>query len=510
MTSSPNDSRPQASQVRSAEVEPDNQRLYVELGRLREENSCLRKANARYRQIFENAPISMLCISAEGEATEMNSAAEEFLGWTVAQAKEASFNGCTDSTLIDNGTISSFDRAIAGETVIEPPMHFDPSSTIGQGQWRWAQGHYYPLRDAAGQVQEVVEVALNLTEMYRVQQEIVQNHTRLLSATAQVANLLLRTPDYMTVLPEVVRILGEATGSDRCGVGQDIGLHPTYNRPAVKSCIEWCRSGVPSSLETSLPLDQAFLWDDAPEAYKALARGHVFNRLVADMKEPGRSLMQAQGNTCCLFVPILVEGKLWGLFSFDSCEKSQLYSEAETAILQIAAESLSAAIACQSQNDALRESEHRYRTLFELSSEGICRFGYKQPISLALSVDEQLELCYESIYIAEANDAYAEMYAREKAEDLIGLTLSDFHDRDSEVTQATMRDWIENQYFCHQLETVEFDDRGRQRYFLNSSVSTIEDNCVVNGWVSQIDITELRAIQQALLRRCLFSKSNRL
>lgn len=38
----------------------------------------------------------------------------------------------------------------------------------------------------------------------------------LLSAIAQVANLLLRSPDYRVVLPDVVRLLGEAVGSDRC------------------------------------------------------------------------------------------------------------------------------------------------------------------------------------------------------------------------------------------------------------------------------------------------------
>jgi len=147
----------------------------------------------------------------------------------------------------------------------------------------------------------------------------------------------------------------------------------------------------------------------------------------------------------------------------------------------------------------LRESERRYRTLFELSSEGIMRFGYKQPIPVDLSVDEQLDLCYQSIYIAEANDSLAQMFGREAGEELIGLTLNDFHDRNSEVTQTTMRDWINNCYRCHQLETVELDRHGRKRYFLNSSVSTIENDCVTSTWVSQVDITELRETQQALL-----------
>ena len=65
-----------------------------------------RKSEARYRQAFENAPISLLCISAEGEPIEMNSAAEQFLGWTITDANEAGFNGFTNPTLVENGTVS--------------------------------------------------------------------------------------------------------------------------------------------------------------------------------------------------------------------------------------------------------------------------------------------------------------------------------------------------------------------------------------------------------------------
>ena len=51
--------------------------------------------------------------------------------------------------------------------------------------------------------------------------------------------------------------------------------------------------------------------------------------------------------------------------------------------------------------------------------------------------------------------------------------------------------------FAINTETVEFDRYGRKCYFLNSSVSTIENDCVVSTWVSQIEITELREAQQA-------------
>jgi predicted nuclease with TOPRIM domain len=49
-----------------------------------------------------------------------------------------------------------------------------------------------------------------------LQQSEAQNHQApLLSVVSQVANLLLRSQDYTTVLRDVVRLLGEVVGSDR-------------------------------------------------------------------------------------------------------------------------------------------------------------------------------------------------------------------------------------------------------------------------------------------------------
>lgn len=243
----------------------------------------LQTSELRYRQIFENAPISILTISTEGIPVEMNRAAEAFIGWTIAQAREANFNVLAEPNLVENGTVRSVQQAIAGETVIEPPMYYNPSDqAIGNGQWRWAQGHYYPIRNEAGEVQEVVEMAIDLTEMYQVQQRLSQERTQLLSMVAQVANLLLKSSDYTSILLDVVRLLGEAVGSDRCGIGQVIS-HPISGESAVRIGIEWCKSAIRSSEEFSPHGDQLFLWEqDAPFIAQQLNQGNVVNYLVHD------------------------------------------------------------------------------------------------------------------------------------------------------------------------------------------------------------------------------------
>ncbi len=194
----------------------------------------------------------------------------------------------------------------------------------------------------------------DLTASAQMPQPPAQANAQLLSMIAQVANLLLRSPDYAAVLPEVVKLLGEAVGSDRCGIGQMI-LHPTSGEPAVRLLPEWCKTAVLASEEFSPHDDQLFLWkQDAPFIAQQLEQGNVVNCLVKDLPDPDRRLLAAQGNTAELFVPILIHHQCWGFIAFDNCCETRLYDEAEVAILKIAADSIAAAIERQAKDVELR------------------------------------------------------------------------------------------------------------------------------------------------------------
>ena len=349
------------------------------------------------------------------------------------------------------------------------------------------------------QTQTELEQTLQNT-ILQVREQAAQRQVAFLSAIAEVGSLLLRTADYITILPDVVRLLGEMAGSDRCLIIQELPEAKT-GKPELQVLAEWAREGV-TEVSAQIPEGepQLVVEGDWADLHEQLQRGKLTNYIVAEMPQPWQGFLAAQGVVSSASVPIMLQGQFWGHIDFDNCSEARLYDAAEIGILQTAAEMIAGAIARYAQDEALRESERRYRTLFEISSEGIYRFEFEQPIPINLPVDEQVESIYRHYRMVEANATYAAMYNKENPEDLVGLRLTDTHIMESLQNRAIMRAFVEGGYQFRNTETEEVDFDGNPRYFLNNVTTIIKDGYAIGGWGSQLDITELRLAQQALLQ----------
>ncbi len=328
-------------------------------------------------------------------------------------------------------------------------------------------------------------------------EQAAQERAKLLQAVATVANSLLRSPDYHTALPEVLQILGEAAKSDRCGLVQNVP-DPVTGKAAVKLHTEWCREGITKSVESTPELETALLWEYFPQFQEKLTQGEISSFLVEELSEPARSILQAQGNVSMTLVPIMVQGEFWGVFGFDYCQEARIFEEENTAVFTIAVDSIAAAIERERQDEALKASEKRYRTLFELSNEGIYRFEIDSPIDTSLPIEEQVDLALQHYRFAEANEAYYAQIGVSNMEELVQFTLRDFHS-DLEQNRQVNLAIIQNGYQIRNAETEETDALGRRKFFLNNIVCDLREGLFLGGWCMQTDITELKQAQQALL-----------
>ena len=148
--------------------------------------------------------------------------------------------------------------------------------------------------------------------------------------------------------------------------------------------------------------------------------------------------------------------------------------------------------------EALRDSEERYRTFVTQSSEGIFRMEYDPPVPCRLPIEEQLAWGWQHGYMAECNDAMARMYGLASAQELMGKPLSEFLVLHHPVTRQFMEVFIRDGYRITDQESREIDAHGQKRIFRNTMVGTVINDHWVRSWGITRDVTERLQLEEQL------------
>ncbi|MDL2316054.1 response regulator [Desulfovibrio sp. OttesenSCG-928-A18] len=242
-------------------------------------------------------------------------------------------------------------------------------SFVVRGARRWLEVAQHPLADSGGKLRGVLAVLMDVTEQQSMEKNL-QRRDRLLQGTSRAAQLLLSdTGNFDETVNTVLASLGEITGVDRVYVWRiHPSPHPELNPELhTTQLYEWSQGAEPQQdldICTNRPVSEAIpTWIDTFLADRCV------NNLVRNMHPLEQEQLLPQGIVSIMTAPISFHGELWGFIGFDDCHSEYVWSESEENILRAAGTIIGTAIRNQLMNEALRESQARFRMVEEATGE---------------------------------------------------------------------------------------------------------------------------------------------
>jgi two-component system, cell cycle sensor histidine kinase and response regulator CckA len=439
----------------------------------------LRGSEARYRDLYDEAPVAYMSVGPDGTVVEANREASEMFGYPLDDLiGRKVFELYPDTPDGIEKALEIFDRFKHGEDIRDVTLQH----VRNDGRMMWGSLTVQPIIDALGNVVASRSALVDITERKlaeenerRVSHEngVLAEVGRIITSSrsvhdayqdfAEQVNRLVQSDqiDIVTVDPEGGTLRVEYVSGLR---SDDIAGQQGFTRPLNGTLLEKVMGRGTGIL--SVPRDNAQLFDDRPES----ARGsdEELSSLIA--------------------VPLVDGGSCIGMLTIWTTEPNA-YSDADLSLAERVGAQISGAIANDklaaersAAAEALRASEERFRSMFEYSAGGT---GV---------VDREGRF-------VQVNEAMGEILGY-SCEELVGQRVSDLtQDDDWPETENMLRELWAGERSSYTIEKRYIHKDGHHVWCVASVSAILDAEGQADYALGQLqDVTELKQLQGQLLQ----------
>jgi PAS domain S-box-containing protein len=219
----------------------------------------------------------------------------------------------------------------------------------------------------------IYATARDITARKRDEEELRRREAILRAVAFAAECFLKKSASWEESIEEVLERLGRAAEVSRVYIfenytGEDGELWGSQR-------YEWVTTGISAQMEN--PLLQALPYRAAGYGcwMELLSRGELVHGHTKEFSEEEQRELREQDILSIAIVPIFVEREWWGFIGFDECLAEREWFAAEIEALKAAADTLGAAIGRMRAEQALRESEERFRATFDQAAVGVAHIG---------------------------------------------------------------------------------------------------------------------------------------
>jgi two-component system cell cycle sensor histidine kinase/response regulator CckA len=361
--------------VRVTSIRDITQRKQVE--------EALEAQHAFLRQVIDLDPNFVFAKDRKGRFTLVNKAVADAYGTTVENLL-----GKTDADFDPNAQEVEFFRQKDLEVMDSLQARFIPEERItdATGATRWLQTVKIPITDAKGNAHHILGISSDITVRRRI--ELLQR------ATYEVAQAAVKSPTLEALFKSVHEIISSVMPAQNFYISlydreKDLLSFPYF----VDELDPVPAPRLPGKTLTGyvLRLGKSLLCDEATDK---------------ELRRRGEVDLVGASSAIWLGVPLIVENKTIGVMTVQHYSNPKAYGRQELEMLEYVSSQVAKAIAHKQSEEALRQSEGRYRHLIQSS-----------PDAIVVYADGKLVI---------VNDAAARLAGAEKPDQLIGMAMMDF------------------------------------------------------------------------------------
>src|SRR5213083_40879 len=436
-------------------------------------DAALRESEERFRALVEYSSDAIALVDAQGVTTYTSRTATRLLGYAAEE-----FVGRGGFDLLHPDDVERA-RHLFEELLAQPGVPLRAELRV-----RHKDGTYRHLET----------VAVNRLDESAVGAIVVNYHDltprkraeRIQQATYRISQAALTAADLQALLRALHEIVNELMPAQNFYVAL---VDPERNWLTVPYFVDQYDREAPER-----PLGRGLTEYVMRTGRPLLATPDVYEDLV----RRGEAELIGAPSLDWVGVPLQIRDRTIGVVAVQTYSEGIRYGEEEKDILTFVSTQVAMAIERKRADTALHQAEERYRAFITQSTEGIWRVEFDEPLPVDQPEAEQIEHFYRHSYLAECNDAMAQMYGYASAQELSGTRLGDLLVRSDPNNVEMLRAFLRSGYRLADVESHERDRVGQPKVFLNNLVGIVEDGLLKRAWGTQRDITDLKRLEDQL------------
>ena len=262
------------------------------------------------------------------------------------------------------------------------------------GSYRWVQDCRYVMERAVnGEVRTILGYLHDIHSLKEAQ-ELLEYHSELEKTTADISRTFAKSPitEIDTAMMKSLRQIGEKTRSDRAYIflspepSLQKALKTNERVEIMRDAYNWSAPNVaPIQIREIAPATLSWAFDRL-EQLRSLQIARLDS--LPEEARAVRQMLEASGTKSLLVVPLHIEGRVIGLLGVSSVSVERVWAKEEVRMLRLIAETIVHAFERKFAEQALRESEARFRTIFDRAPLAVSILNPKGEV---LSCTKQLE-----------------------------------------------------------------------------------------------------------------------